>query len=66
MSGDREYFYIGDRDKSTSGIKGINGIWRPVLKYGVLSASHFEVRFPDETEEASLLHDSGKLFNRLA
>lgn len=48
VSGEREYFYIGDRNDSTSGIKGISGIWRSFLKYGVLSASHFEVRFPDD------------------
>lgn len=48
MSGEREYFYIGDRDKSTSGIKSISGIWKTIFKYGVLSASHFEVRFPDD------------------
>lgn len=48
MSGDREYFYIGDRNKNTSGIKSIGGIWKSVLKYGVLSGSHFEARFPDD------------------
>lgn len=48
MSGEREYFYIGDRDKSTIGIKDISGMWKFVLKYGVLSATHFEVRFPDD------------------
>ncbi|WP_159433995.1 hypothetical protein [Carboxydothermus pertinax] len=48
MSGEREYFYIGDRNKSTRGIKGISGIWKSVLEYGVFSASHFEARFPDD------------------
>lgn len=31
MSGEREYFYIGDRNKSTSGIKSISGIWKTIL-----------------------------------
>lgn len=48
VSGEREYFYIGDRNNSTSGIKGISGIWKSVLKYGVLSSSDFEIRFPDD------------------
>jgi len=48
MFEDREYFYIGDRNKSTNGNKNIDGIWKSVLKYGVLTASHFEARFPDD------------------
>jgi hypothetical protein len=40
MSKEREYYYIGKR-------RGAD-IWKLILKYGVLSASHFEVRFPDD------------------
>ncbi|QZA32053.1 hypothetical protein [Hydrogenibacillus sp. N12] len=50
MSGDREYFYIGDRTERTRGIQDISGVWKFLIKYGVLSASHFEVRFPDDPE----------------
>lgn len=42
MPGDCEYYYIGSTNENTG------GIWKHVLKYGVLSASHFEVRFPDD------------------
>ncbi|KHO60919.1 hypothetical protein THYS13_24810 [Thermoanaerobacter sp. YS13] len=40
MSKEREYYFIGKRRDTD--------IWEVMLKYGVLSASHFEVRFPDD------------------
>lgn len=48
MSGEKEYFFIGDNESAEDGIRGISGIWKSVLEYGVLAASHFEVRFPDD------------------
>jgi hypothetical protein len=48
MFEDRGYFYIGNRDKSTGGIEAIDGIWKFILKYGILTASHFEAHFPDD------------------
>lgn len=47
MSDEKEYFFIGDNE-SAEGVWGISGIWKSVLEYGVLAASHFEVRFPDD------------------
>jgi len=42
MIPNREYYYIGDVNHKTS------GIWEFMLKYGLLSASHFEIRFSED------------------
>ncbi|HHY79592.1 MAG TPA: hypothetical protein GX516_04420 [Thermoanaerobacter sp.] len=42
MSKEREFYYIRERKRIGT------DIWKLILKYGVLSASHFEVRFPDD------------------
>lgn len=42
MPGDRAYFYKGNTEEEAE------SVWKMILKYGVLSASHFEIHFPDD------------------
>lgn len=48
MTQEKEYIYVGDSHTSTPAIEGISSVWTSVLRYGVLQASHFEARFPDD------------------
>nr|PZN01878.1 MAG: hypothetical protein DIU66_10770 [Bacillota bacterium] len=47
MSKTREYFFIGDRGQG-EGIEIMGGLWKFILKYAVLTASHFEAHFPND------------------